>query len=143
MMRWVKIQPPDKLGWIWVVDADVLFIDDLLGRHYRKDQVSPIGDPMEADDPATLDWHGSLLDVHTAHPTNGWLSPEGKHYACAPQYHLPYARLMLQATEQNLGDRGWLKIFAPWECPAWIMYRGNEPTQAQINWLFDQGFEVP
>jgi hypothetical protein len=71
----------------------------------------------------------------------GWLSPDGKFFACGINEHIAKAKelFLFDNPERYLERTGWIKI-----TPDYILRNihndfcvASEITQAQINWLYD------
>ena len=62
------------------------------------------------------------MTVRNDNCATGWIAPDGEWFGCEPMDHVDLARYYLKTTEQDLEEKGWIKIT---EVPFWL-YR-NEP----------------
>jgi hypothetical protein len=68
----------------------------------------------------------------------GWLTPEGRFYACEYAHHNLTARALGHEDEQPLQKMGWIKLTKD------VQIQGDRPaTQAQLNRMFDFFNELP
>lgn len=90
-------------GW-WEI-CDGMLVNPMGGRH-RYDP-APDDRIVEADSFLDLD-HSYLVEEDSEY---GWVSPEGRFYGCDVRNHSYLARYLFRATEEELEEKGWAKIY--------------------------------
>lgn len=81
----------------------------------------------------------------------GWIAPDGEFFGCAPEDHDDLAEYVLEKTQSELEETGWLKVYeVPWRLRAIATYREDygpysyfgHPTEKQEITLERLGIKI-
>lgn len=107
VVRWCLIKPDFWDAPSWVEDGGDRWIN-LAGGYFHKSDGVEILESLLTDEYRQLDW--KKTGIYKTSGTAGWLDPGGKMHYCDTNEHRLYADLILNATEDELMERGWCRV---------------------------------